>query len=410
MKFLIIIALIIIAPSASYSGEGEDGWGPFMDGFLLPLTYPDFDPTDFGEKRNGDKGNELLEQYRPRVYIAPNGLAPINLYDDYLPHCVVRDFKQNDAIVDPNPTREALKKIERTYGMYLDYQGPDDLQGAPTAYGRVYRESVSLMFEGQEKKIDFVFLKYNFVFLKSGLPAKLSLLKSVAARLAGDLENWHELDIHGAIIIALAKHDGTLIPAALTLAQHNHFRTYLFGRDVEWPVDSRVRVSYAERSNEPYPTPNGPDPAHYRAVGHPKDFSYALTGKGLHLTSGTDLAYSPEAGATELEYEITELPDRDPFYVAWINLGAKAKLFGLFDSFYRVGPPGADMCTWPELKEYGRTMQFWFMDDGDRQAARLFDDNVNSFTDARLGPIYQYTSRNFVREFFRLHPELVESE
>lgn len=37
-------------------------------------------------------------------------------------------------------------------------------------------------------------------------------------------------------------------PVAFTRQQHNGVRTYLFGRDVAWPEDDRVRVDVAIRS------------------------------------------------------------------------------------------------------------------------------------------------------------------
>ena len=90
-----------------------------------------------------------------------------------------------------------------------------------------------------------MFLKYNFVFPISGLPAKPGLIKTALARLAGDPERWHELDIHGAVTVALAQRkDGEYKPVALILAQHNHFRTYLYGAEPQpaTKVNKRIKV------------------------------------------------------------------------------------------------------------------------------------------------------------------------
>jgi len=325
---------------------------------------------------------------------------------------VVRDDRRKGVVVEEKPTREYLKKIERTHGMYLDYTGPDSINGSPVAYARAYREDVALPGprSGARITIPFTFLKYNFAFLYSGLPAKISWIKETAARLAGDPEKWHELDIHGSIIVALARIGGALRPVALTLAQHNHYRTYLHppsapGSEKDW----RPAISFALRSNEPYPLPEGDTPVEYPAVGDPSGFSFVIMGKGFSLFSGYDLAYSVKSGATPVEdYRLESLSYRDPLYVSWAPLGAKLKIFGLFNTFYRAGPPGIDLNTWPELAGYGRIMTFWYVKDKDRQAARLFDEHLKDFVNPNLEPIMNYNSRRFANDLFNLYPQLVE--
>jgi hypothetical protein len=253
--------------------------------------------------------------------------------------------------------------------------------------------------------VKFTFIKYNFVFLQSGLPARISWSKQAMAWMAGDPERWHELDIHGAVIVALININGKLNPVALTLAQHNNFRTYFFGRDIVLPEDGRAKVSFALRSNEPYPAPEGSEPVEHRAVGNPSDFSYVINGDSWSLSSGVDLVYGPKAGASEIEPVIKHLPDRDPLYVSWISLGDRLKILGIFNSFYRDGPPGMDLLTWPELKGYGKIMKFWFVDDGDEKVARMFDEYLISFMRAELKPILEYNGRRFSEEFFKLYPE-----
>lgn len=385
------------------AGQDYSRWGPWAGKFYLPMTYADFDPEDFGETQPGELV-DMARRYRPRIYVAPGGLRPIDFYRDYLPGCVLRDGE--GEVMASSPSRAQLKRAERTYGAYLEYTGPRKLDGDPVAYVRVYREEVRLVSRSGPVRVPFTFLKYNFVFLRSGLPARLPAYKEWMARLAGDPDRWHDLDIHGAVIVALADMGRGEAPVALILAQHNHFRTYLFGRDVALPGDGRAAVSFAMRSNEPYPAPAGPAPATFRAVGDPSAFGYVITGSGWSVKSGLDLVYGPAAGAGAVEYRIKTLPSRDPLYVSWIPLGARLKIFGVIDSFFRTGPPGIGMYSWPELKEFGEIMKFWFVDDGDAKAARLFDENVRSFDDARLGPVLEYNGRRFSREFFKLHGEM----
>ncbi|VAX23225.1 hypothetical protein MNBD_NITROSPINAE03-1964 [hydrothermal vent metagenome] len=382
----------------------EEKWSADALGFYEPLTYLDWRPGDFGHSQ--DEADIILSaRFVPRAFIAPGGLYPIDFYADYLPRSVVRNQLAGGDIVDTSPTRKYLKSIERRYGLYLDYQGPENFDSEPIVYARVYYESAPLVRGSGVRNVKFTFIKYNFVFLRSGLPARLPFYKKALAWMAGDLEKWHELDIHGAVIVALINKNGQLTPTALTLGQHNNFRTYLFGRDIPLPEDGRPKVSFALRSNEPYPAPEGYQPVGQRAVGNPADFSYVIDGGGWHLSSGVDLVFGPESGAREIEPVIRHLPDRDPLYVSWIPLGDRLKIFGIFNSFYRAGPPGMDLFTWPELKEYNKTMMFWFVDDGDEKAASLFSRYMAGFGREELKPILEYNGRRFSEEFFKLHPE-----
>jgi len=402
LKIIVLVTASLLVFFAARAPEKK--WGAEELNFYEPLTYPDHDPGDFGHPQ--DEADIILsKRFIPRVFIAPGGLDPIDFYTDYLPHCVVRDQQAGGKIVRRKPTRKYLKTIERTYGLYLDYQGPENLESKPIAYARVYHESVPLERGSGVMKVKFTFIKYNFAFLQSGLPARLPLYKKALAWVAGDPEKWHELDIHGAVIVALININGKLTPTALTLGQHNNFRTYLFGRDISLPEDGRPKVSFALRSNEPYPAPEGSEPQEQRAVGNPADYPYVLNGGGWYLSSGVDLVYGPKSGAREIAPEIRNLPDRDPLYVSWISLGDRPKILGIFNSFYRDGPPGIDCFTWPELKEYSKTMMFWFVDDKDEKAARLFDQYLSDFDRAELKPILRYNSRRFSEEFFKLYPE-----
>lgn len=402
LKYFVLIAGLLLFAFAVK--EPEYRWSPEALRFYLPLTYPDHDPEDFG--RPQDEEDILLsKRFLPRMFIAPGGLDPIDFYADYLPRCVVRDQRTGGDIAHRSPTRQYLKRIERTYGLYLDYAGPENFDSAPVVYARVYHESAPLARGSSVRNVKFTFIKYNFVFLQSGLPARLPLSKQALAWMAGDPEKWHELDIHGAVILALINKSGQLTPVALTLAQHNNFRTYLFGRDIAFPEDGHPKVSFALRSNEPYPAPEGSEPVEHRAVGNPSDFSYVINGDGWALSSGVDLVFGPKSGAREIEPVIHHLPDRDPLYVSWISLGDRLKIFGIFNSFYRDGPPGMDLLTWPELKEYSKIMKFWFVDDDDEKAAGLFRRHLASFERAELKPILEYNGLRFSEEFFKLHPE-----
>jgi len=397
-------ALLLLAVSLSVHSETQKPWPPGMvDRFLLPLTFPDaeWSDDDFGEQID-PATQALLKKFQPRIYIAPGGLLPIDFYRDYLPNTVIKDDSGN--IINQAPDRRYLKNIERNYGYYLDFQGEhitntavdlSDYTGA--IYGRLYRETMNPP-EGDSDAPpkQYLILKYSAVFSASGLPAKLPWYKDLGASIAGDADNWHELDIHGAIHILV--NEATLLPEILLLAQHNHFRAYVIGKDIPaWGTDHQIMVCYAQRSNEPYPCPVGSTARAYRTVGNPGNFSYVLTGENALWDGSEDVVFGAQAGAEEISYELKFLPSRDPLYVSWIPLGDKMKILGLFDSFYREGPPGMDMNTFPELKKYTDITNFWYFTEGDTRAAQLFKETINGFDLGDTTPLLKYHSKKLWR-------------
>lgn len=388
--------LLAVASSAHGAPDSDHPWpSGIVDNFLLPLTFPDeeWSSKDFGELADRD-AQALLEKFRPRIYVAPGGLLPIDFYRDYLPNAVVKD--DSGTIIEEKPDRQYLKNIERNYGYYLDYQGKHlsttmvDLSNyTGTVYGRLYREEMKPPAGHTDAPPrHYLILKYSAVFTASGLPAKLPWYKDLGAALAGDADVWHELDIHGAIQILV--NEESRRPEILLLAQHNHFRAYVLGRDIPWGADSEIVICYAQRSNEPYPCPTEAAVSEHRTVGNPGNFGYVLADETALWDGSEDVVFGEAAGAEEVRYELKFLPSRDPLYVSWIPLGDKMKILGLFDSFYREGPPGMDMNTFPELKRYTDLANFWYFREGDVEAAKLFKETIDGFHLGDTAPLLDY--------------------
>ncbi len=385
-----LLVLSLIYPASA----GATEWRPEFRAWLSALTYPDEDPRDMGAKTT-EKDKALLEKFRPRVFIAPKGEMPVDFYRFYLPNTVVRD--ENGSIIKKSPTRSTLKGIERNAGWYLDFVGEDspckDLGCAgymATGYGRVYRERASFRLGSGTAKMPLIILKYNFAFPYSGIPAEVGTLKESLLGLFLDPARVHELDIHGAIHVIL---DEKQVPLILLLAQHNYFRSYVFGDDIPpLPADNRARVCFALRSNEPYPCPMGKTPAVKRAVGNPVNIGYLINGTHRPFLSGRDIVFGPGGGARPVTYRLTFLPRKDPLYVSWIPLGAKEKIL-FFSSYYRKGPPGMDMNTWPELKKYSDIMQFWYIRDGSPEDAALMQGAFRSFMDVDFERVLGYNGK-----------------
>ncbi len=389
---------------------GEQAWDPEELAFLLPLTYSTtrWRADDFGAETSSSDV-DLLTRFQPRVHIGPNGLPPVDFYGYYLRQSVVRNASRH--IMLRHPTRMDLKRLERTAGLYLDFTGkPAPCRGVGctghrgTMYGRVFRETMRPppgMLPATSQHV--VILKYNLVFTMSGLPAGLPWYKEFPARLAGNLSQWHELDIHGAVHVLLRP--GERKPFAVILAQHNFFRTYLVGKNLDWPADGHLSVCYAERSNEPYLCPGDRQASRYRATGSFGGFRYWLLGGQTPLTARVDVVYGPNAGAVEIPCTLTALPDKDPLYVSWIPLGDKKRIFFFFGEFYRRGPPGMNMNTLPSLRAYTDIAQFWYMQDGDRQAADLFKRTMQDFRRADPHPLLAWNGRRFWKDYLSIRSQ-----
>lgn len=401
----------LVAVCISVGAGADPDWPPEVLPFFEELTSKrsDWSPHDFGtEPAAADRA--LLERFRPRIFIGPNGIPPIDFYDTYLPNALLRG--PNGRIAIEQLDRATLKRHERRFGFHVDFQGkPDPCRGDECAdyrtvlYGRVFHETLRGYGAVDARSVSIAVLKYNAVFPISGLPKKISWWKAAAAEIAGNLEDWHELDIHGAVHIFV--HEASGRPVAVLLAQHNHFRTLIVGADMEWPADGRVAICYAERSNEPYLCPDASEPTHHPAIGDPRKAAFLFDASGEPLEGGYDVVYGPTAGATPIQYRLKFLSDRDPLYVSWIPLGDRRRILGLLNSFSRTGPPGINMNTWPTLVDYGAIAQFWYFASGDKGGFRRLKESLEGFFNLEPGPVLEHNSERFWRTLREAAPDLV---
>ena len=373
-----------------------------------PDTEPDLDfvrsfanaPSKMKNwKQDDPKTRALLSQYKPHIYLASGSYLPVNFYQDYLPDCVVKSRAKNRVIYN-QIDRQKLTQIQNDLDHYLDYQTSSSevltstlSDITPTLYGRVYSDTLVT----KKSKVSLIFLKYSLVFPYSGLPAKLTTFKSIGSRIIGNPRAWHELDIHGAIHIVL---DGkTEEPIGVLLAQHNHHRFYMAGRDFEWPADKRIGIAISEFSNEPYLIENDKPLRYERTIGFPTDLEY-LFGRTSNapLGSGLDRVVNPSGNASEIELQLVLLSLDDPLYTAWINLGDRRKVLRFFDAWYMNGPPGIDFYTFPELKDLADLAAFSYINSDDDYFFELLETNFKSFSDYDLKPILAYQKERFLQK------------
>lgn len=372
-----------------------------------PWTFADF--PRFREFRCAEESNHtpheterlLLNKFRPRLVVAPGASWPIDFYRDYLPHTVLRDADQGGKIVARHVTREVLQKQERGLHFYLDLiQGPDLRREGktPVIYGRIYREHVAFANgRGETDVRPLTFLKYNIVFAQSGLPAGLPWAYDKGLRLLGlNPNNWHELDNFCAVHVVLNEAEE---PVAVLLAQHNHHRTYLVGRDIPLPADGRMIFAAAQRSNELYPDRGETTPVFHRTIPWPLYTEYLLGGADSPWFVADDITYGRQAGGEEIEYGLQFLAACDPFYTSRCMLGEYRPFFGL--EIGRNGPPGADYYTLPALMPLGNLLKASYLQEGrseDLQVVREAIDRRNGrYDSARL---IQYGEQKLYQDLF----------
>lgn len=339
----------------------------------------------------GKEGKELLQRFRPRLILSPGGRYPIDFYRDYLPFTVMRRFSDG-KIVAEKVTPDLLRKNRSNRQVYLEFQltrfrdagldrrVPDGEKDAglserkPAVYGRVYRERVAFPCENEGPcHLDLTFLKYNVIFSTSGLASKLPGGYEFILKIFGlDPDNWHDLDNFVAIHVVLDREEN---PIAALLAQHNHHRTYLVGKDIELPRDGLMAFDVALRSNEVYPASDSKEPALHRVVQWSIYMKYLLSGKDPPRYRGLDVTSGLNAGGVEIDYDLKFLSPCDPLYSAEIMLGEPRPFFGKYIG--RDGPPGSDYYTIPRLLPLGNLLKFSYLRDGDPEDIALVDDAID---------------------------------
>ncbi|MGI9414467.1 MAG: hypothetical protein ACR2PM_12405 [Hyphomicrobiales bacterium] len=297
----------------------------------------------------------LLTKHRPRFYLPADHAGLISFYDDYIAQGVLTSA---GGEVISGKVSPALLNAHRHDPAVVFTHRPDRSQpNRPAVFGRIDRDQVA--FEDGSRQT-FTFLTYHAVFRHSGLAAGLSGWQATAAWLAGDLDDWHQLDHYTAATLVL---DEALVPAALLLQQHNNQRTYLIGEGYSLPADGRPRIDVAVRSNELYPHAAGR--RRHRAVRFPTPDAYRfLLGIGARPFVSADDITEP---AAEARYALHFLAPSDAFYTFKGYLGERRMLPG------RDGPPGADYNTLPMLKPWRRQLLAGYWRPGNRGDGARFE-------------------------------------
>jgi hypothetical protein len=329
----ILLAAVVAAVAAFTSPDSDD---------LNFSQYPGF-AEYFAANPPSDelpdaRTRALLERHRPRLYLPAGHVGPIDFYRDYIAHGVLRDG--DGKVISGDVTPELLNQHKQAPRVEFTHKAwPAGYTPTPVLHARAQTAEVDL---GQGPQT-FRVLSYHAVFPHSGLPAGLLGWQTIALGLAGDLDDWHQLDHYTAAYMVL---DDTDTPVALILQQHNYHRTYLFGEGIPIAEDGRASIDVAIRSNELYP--HQPGRSNRRAVSFLSTNAWLyMIGAGPRLFLTADDLTQPER---EIEYKLRFLEGSDAFYTFKGYLGQRRWLMG------RSGPPGADYKTLPKLMKFDRQL------------------------------------------------------
>jgi hypothetical protein len=280
----------------------------------------------------------LLEEHRPRFFLPAGHAGLIGFYEDYIAQGRLYDGAGKLQLRPVN--RELLNRLRDDPGARFAHEPQRRGGPTPTVFGRIDHEETDL---GGAGKVRFTYLTYHAVFRHSGLAAGLSAWQQFFASIAGNLDDWHQLDHYTATTLVL---DEQARAVALQLQQHNHVRTWVLGVDLPVLADARPPVDVAIRSNELYPHATGRH--EHRVVRFPsaEAMRYLMEAGPAPRFSALDIT-DP---AHEADYRLAFLPPDDAFYSFAGFLGEHRRAPG------RDGPPGADYNTLPSIKAWAMQM------------------------------------------------------
>jgi hypothetical protein len=335
MKFKIFLLCCTLLFSAC--GDSDEGTFAQRPGFAeFFSTHPRSDvPADAAAQ-------ELLNQYRPRLYTGPDQEGPIDFYRDYIAHgtLTLGDGTEMKAV---RPAQ--LNIVRNDASAEFSHDAPEDPSPAPAAYGRIDRFATPLG--------EMVALTWHFTFRYSGLVGGLPWWKEWPAQVLSNPDDWHQLDHYTAFRLFFLEGQ----PVAVWMQQHNFMRTFLLGEAALLPADNRFQITAATRSNEFYPYGTGR--IEHRAISFPteENMRYLIVGGDPPMMGGYDVT-DP---VTEVDYNLQFLPQTDAFYSFQGRLGEKRMIWP------RSGPPGADYNTLPPFKPLWRQLASGYYRDGNAE-------------------------------------------
>lgn len=298
----------------------------------LPGFKKYFDDNKPSEKIPSEADQQLLAQFKPRVFMAKGQTKFIDFYADYIANgSLYLDGKLTSKTVTQNSLNKHTENIKAEFR----HSGIKQ-KVSPVIYASIHRNELVY----NNKSLPLTFLNYNLVFANSGLLKGLAGWQRLAMGIVGDNDDWHQLDHYVGLSVVLSDEK----PIAVMLQQHNYQTTYLVTdkttkNSIKLADDQRVAVDVAMQSNELYL--HSKDLKRHPGLSWVQEDSieFLNTGKNKPMMAGWDVTH----GEVEQEYSLKFLPTADAFYTFKGKLGESRKLPG------RDGPPGANYVTLPPL-------------------------------------------------------------
>ena len=294
------------------------------------------------ERLPSDADQALLARFAPRFYLPAGHEGPLDFYTDYIGSGAL--YRADGELVSDDVSPDLLDRWKADPQVVFVHRPAGRTEPPkPTVYGRIDRGEVEL--PGCAEPLRTLFLTYHLVFRTSGLPAGMTGWQEFALEVAGDLDDWHQLDHYTAVTLAVTD-QADPVPFAAIFQHHNYMRTWPIGEapavgaGLALPPDGRLEVDVAIRSNELYP--HRPERTVRRAV------RFLEPDSAVYLVSGEEQPFAAADDVTDparpIEPELRFLAPSDAFYVFQGWLGERRLLPG------RDGPPGADYNTLPAFK------------------------------------------------------------
>ena len=373
-KFLLLVLVLLIVNCSRDTQE--------LEKLFEQLTYSQ---SEWSERDYGIKAEphleDLLKMHAPSFWIQEKACGPMDFYTQYVP--LLKIWRNGEQV--GFGSRANLKKYERDFSVSYRITDPPDCvkDQKPPLYAYAWQESMELL---DGKKVPIKVLKYAFTFYKSGLPAHLGFIQGLG--LFGHNDFWHYLDIHGAVFFMLDQNDRIF---AIVLAQHNHFRTFIVGRDVT--PGKAIDICFASRSNEPYLCSDSSDK--FPTAPTWQSMRFIMTGKGKPFLGAYDLVPRKNK-AVRISYFLEFLPQKDPLISSWVPLGPEIKIWGIFSSFFRRSPPGMAIFTSPALMPFSKTAQYFYFDPDNQDAFKIHEENMDDFANPSVEPVLSINRCHFL--------------
>ncbi|MCG8453472.1 MAG: hypothetical protein MI717_09865 [Spirochaetales bacterium] len=297
---------------------------------------------------------DRAQQFLPELHVAPESGAPIS-FDDYLQGAKLMRKKE---VLAETVSAESLSQLspEEECGTHLD--NPEDVPSPEIApyYVQVFEDQSPDLREE-----NWIYLRYIPVFDWSGLAPKRSFLARIGVGLTGGKsERWHRLDVHTCAILGFNP-EGEF--KTLTLAQHNHQKTYIAG--IDFPSEQAPQLVAAFQSNELYLDEGESEEVAHRVVPFFSGVDYLIDGKRKPALWAEDVTVGRNAGGLPVAMTL-EFPFPNHPLLDFAGLLAPPKrILGLYVG--RDGPPGSNYFAPPSFLSMPDFVAMGYWQEGDEE-------------------------------------------